>query len=102
MEDYLIDIKKAEGGRDQVIFSGQLTIEQAGKIKSGLLQLISTFSTSLDIIIEDAEDIDLSFLQLLQSFTNLLGKRNIDFTIRWLIDEEQKKLLDGAGFSKWL
>lgn len=102
MEDYLVEIKKTEGERDQFIFSGQLTIEHAGKIKTRLMQLVSSFSSSLDIIMQEVTDFDLSFLQLLQSFINLLAFKNIDYTIRWLIDEEQEKLLVGSGFSKYL
>ncbi len=102
MEDYLVDIKKTKEGRDQLIFSGQLTIEYAGKIKSELIPLTLACSKSLDMIIKEAVDIDLSFLQLVKSFTSLLKKQDIAFTIRWQIDEEQKKMLRGSGFAKWL
>jgi len=104
IKDYHIEFKKADSaaGRDQLVISGRLTVVHAEEIKYRIMQLVSTFSSSLDIIMKEVTDFDLSFLQLLQSFINLLALKSIDYTIRWLIDEEQEKLIVGSGFSKYL
>lgn len=102
MEDYLVELKKTEDERDVLIFSGQLTIEHTDKIKLRLMQLVSAFSSSLNIIVEDVTDFDLSFLQLFESFINFLKIQKINFTFNWQMDEDQMKLLCGSGFSKYL
>ncbi|MDD4191521.1 MAG: hypothetical protein PHI28_09320 [Mangrovibacterium sp.] len=102
MEDYLVAMWKTEGGRDQLVFSGQLIMEHTGEIKSRLMRLMSTFSASLDIVIKEVVDIDLSFLQLFHAFISLLKGLGFDVTVKWLIGEEQLQLLHGTGFSKWL
>jgi len=99
MEDYLVEIKKAAGEKDQLTFSGQLTIEHTNEIKLELMQLVSTFSSSLSIVVEEVTDFDLSFLQLYGSLLNLLKVKNINYTAHWRADEEQMKLLCGSGFS---
>lgn len=102
MNDFHIEIKKNVGERDRLVFSGVLTIDHTDEIKSRLMQMVSTFSSSLNIIIEEVVEFDISFLQLLHSFMNLMKTREIDVTVSWLTDEEQTKLLRAAGFSKYL
>jgi len=104
IKDYHIEFKKADSaaGRDQLVISGRLTVVHAEEIKYRIMQLVSTFSSSLDIIVKEVGEIDLSFLQLIQSFIYLLKTKNINFNINWMIDEEQMKLLCGTGFSKYL
>ena len=103
-KDYHIDFKKVDeaGGHDQLIISGMLTVESAAEIKDRIMQVVSTFSSSLDIVVKEVTELDLSFLQLIQSFIYLLKAKNINFNINWIIDEEQMKLLCGTGFSKYL
>jgi hypothetical protein len=102
MKDYLVEIKKTSGEGNRLIFSGQLTIKYTDEIKLKLTQLVSAVSSSLDIVVEDVADFDLSFLQLFESFILLLKSKDIDCTIDWHIDEEQMKLLCGSGFSKYI
>ncbi|MEL7587676.1 MAG: STAS domain-containing protein [Prolixibacteraceae bacterium] len=102
MNDFHIEIKKNVGERDRLVFSGVLTIDHTDEIKARLMQMVSTFSSSLNIIIEEVVEFDISFLQLLHSFMNLMKTREIDVTVSWLTDEEQTKLLRAAGFSKYL
>ena len=102
MEDYLVDIKKTEKERDLLILSGQLTIENMDEIKLKLMQLVSAFSSSLTIIVEEVTGFDLSFLQLFESFMNFLKIQKVNFTFVWRMDEDQMKLLCGSGFSKYL
>jgi anti-anti-sigma regulatory factor len=101
MEDYLVEIKKTAGEGDRLVFSGRLTIEHTDEIKSTLMRLVSTFSSPLILVTKEVTDFDLSFLQLFESFINLLKTKNINLTINWQMDEEQMKLLCGSGFSKY-
>lgn len=102
MNDFFIKNEKTEGEHDRLILSGLLTISSMDEIKSGLLELVSTFSSSLVIVIEEVVEFDLSFIQLLHSFMNLLTIRKISYTVTWVTDEEQTSLLRAAGFSKYL
>ncbi|MEN6457161.1 MAG: hypothetical protein ABFD10_23140 [Prolixibacteraceae bacterium] len=102
MEDYLVEVKKTEDGRDLLILSGRLTIENMDEIRLKLMQLVSTLSSSLAIVVEEVTNFDLSFLQLFESFRNFLKKQKVNFTFAWQMDEDQMKLLCGSGFSIYL
>lgn len=102
MEDYLVEVKKTEDQRSLLTLSGQLTIEHMDNVKLKLTELVSASPLFLAIVVEEVTDFDLAFLQLLESFINLLKLQNIDFTFAWQMDEDQMKLLCGSGFSKYL
>lgn len=102
MEHYLVEIVQTEGEGDRLVFSGELTLQHTAEMKSSLMRMISVFSSSLNIVVKDITEFDLSFLQLLESFLNALKINHIDFIVNWEADEEQMKLLCGSGFSKYI
>lgn len=102
MNDFFIRLEKTERECDRLVFSGFLTIARMDEIKLRLMQMMSTFSPSLEVIVEEVVEFDLSFVQLFHSFMHLLTIKEIDISVRWLTDEEQTRLLHVAGFSKYL
>ncbi len=85
-----------------MVLSGCLTIGCVDEIKNSILQEQSSFLSSLSIQVEDVVAFDLTFLQLLVSVCGYLKQKNIDVKIDWKIDEDQKRLIVGSGFSKLL
>lgn len=102
MELCHLESRKEDGKKDQLVFSGLLTRENTGKIRLDLLQKVQSLPEHIVIVIKEVTEMDLSFLQLLQSLLNLMAGRNMSFQLNWLIDDEQLRLLHAAGFSKYI
>lgn len=102
MGNYHLEVKNIDGQITRLYLSGMLTAENVDEIKSEILQIKSTFSSSLDVVIKEVMDFDLSFLQMLKSLLAFLKQDSIDVSLNWNVEDEQMKLICGAGFSKYL
>jgi len=85
-------------GLNEVVFSGQLTINNIDKIKEDLKKHLK-FNKSINIITKDVENMDLTFVQLILSLIKS-GKKG-EFEVNTSIDvpDDIKLLLTNAGFS---
>jgi len=81
---------------------GLLVIENAQKIKDELSGIMSKLSDSLEIEISEVDHIDLSFIQLIVSFSDFLNTKNIRLKTNWNLDDEQRKLIESVGLSNEL
>jgi len=81
---------------------GLLVIENAQKIKDELSGIMSKLSDSLEIEISEVDHIDLSFIQLIVSFSAFLNTKNIRLKTNWNLDDEQRKLIESVGLSNEL
>jgi anti-anti-sigma regulatory factor len=81
---------------------GLIVVENAQKIKEELVGVSNKLSDSVEIEIVEVENIDLSFIQLIVSFTSKLREAGIEFILNWNLDEDQRLLFENVGLSNEL
>jgi len=81
---------------------GMLVLENAQLIKNELLKISDILSNQVKITISEPDEIDISFIQLIVAFIRVMDKLNVSFQFNWMIDEDQKVLLDHVGLGQEL
>lgn len=99
-ENFTIHVKKADGVLS-IEFSGQLTINYIQKIKEAVNEKID-FSQDISIGIENPDNLDITFLQLLQSLKTTAELNKKQFTVNAKLPSELESLVSNAGFSDLL
>ncbi|MDG5799403.1 hypothetical protein QA597_03405 [Marinilabiliaceae bacterium ANBcel2] len=99
-DNYNIDYKE-EGNILNMKFSGQLTINSIDKITESVKNHIND-PEKINIMVADAENIDLTFLQLIHSIINQGGKKGYEVETKMDVSEDLKSLIINAGFGKLL
>ena len=97
MENYNIKYKNKKGLLD-IIFSGQLTINNIDKITDSLRSNIKK-PKSVNILSENVGNIDLTFIQLIYSIIKSGKGEGFKASSSIYIPEDLKLLLTNAGFS---
>jgi len=90
VKDYKIT-KENKGNTTKLIVEGNLVLANSVKIKNQFIDLLKKDKES-EIVLDNVNDIDLSFLQLLLS----IYKSNSNIKIKMNISEEHKKLIEVA------
>jgi len=83
---------------NEVVFSGQLIINNIDKIKEDLKKHLK-FNKSLNIITKDVENMDLTFVQLIISLIRSGEKGGIEVNTSINVPDDTRLLLMNAGFS---
>lgn len=83
-------------------FGGFLVIENAQKIKDELVGIFNKLSDSVEIEISEIDNIDLSFIQLIVSFSSQLNESGIKVKYFWKLDDDHRLLFENVGFSNEL
>jgi anti-anti-sigma regulatory factor len=92
-----------ENGQVKMLsIGGSLVVENSLQIKDELLTVLKQLNDSVDIEINAVDDIDLSFIQLMVSFTSELNEKGINYKLRWKLDEEHRVLFENVGFDNEL
>lgn len=79
-------------------FAGDLTVRSGDEIKSFLAQ-ININSQILEVRINEADELDLSFLQILMAFAKKIsGLLGVPSQLSIVANSEQKKMLMNSGF----
>lgn len=86
--------KGSEGSK--LILSGDLSLNNIRGIKEDLAVYLNK-SSNLKIVVKDAVNIDLGFIQLVQSFAWSTLKSNNQVDIEFDVSQEQQKLLINSG-----
>lgn len=81
---------------------GLLVVENAQRIKKELVGMLNQLSDSVEIEINEVDNIDLSFIQLIVSFTSQLNEKGVKFRLNWNLDEDQQSLFENVGLSNEL
>lgn len=103
MENLKFQISSDEKGLvSRLSIGGLLVVENAQKLKQELLGILHKLSNSVQIEIDEVDNIDLSFIQLIVSFTSQLNENGIKFTIKWNLDDDQRTLFENVGLSNEL
>ena len=103
MDNLKIQIFNNEKGLiTNLSIGGLLVVENAQKIKRELVGILNQLSDSVEIEINEVDNIDLSFIQVIVSFISQLNEKGIKFKLDWKLDEDQKLLFENVGFSNEL
>ncbi len=99
-ENFNINFKE---NKDQLemVFSGQLTINSIAKITESVKSHLKN-PTVVNIQVKDADNIDLTFIQLLQAIKNSGKKKGFDVNVSFSVSDDIKTLLKNAGFTNYL
>lgn len=83
-------------GSSLVILSGDLSLNNISDIKSELIKLFNEAKPT-DLLIKNAEVIDLGFIQLLRSFNFSMKERGIKSTVKFELTADQSTILERSG-----
>ncbi len=95
-----VNIKPGRGnnkGKAKVAIKGDLVLDNLETLKEKLIDVISKYK-HIDIHIEETEEVDLSFLQLLVAFHKSVAKKKITSTYTVEFPPSVKELLEHTGF----
>lgn len=97
--DFNTDLSEnAKGKNMRLIFSGYLTLQNANKIKSNLLSQKGDFS-QIELVAKDVRGIDVSFLQLVESFRQTNEQEGKKVKIAMDLPYDLKTLMANAGIA---
>ncbi|MGQ1890222.1 hypothetical protein ACT29H_07240 [Thermophagus sp. OGC60D27] len=99
-ENYSVQISK-EGDSQVVTFSGQLTINYIQNIKDLVGKKIH-FSKDIVVKVENPDNLDITFLQLLESIKATAESNQRKFSASGSLPDELLSLISNSGFSKLL
>jgi hypothetical protein len=81
---------------------GMLVLENAQDIKNELLRALDMLSNKVTVTISQPDELDISFIQLLAAFIRSMDKLQVTYQFNWLIDEDQRILLEHVGLGQEL
>jgi len=99
-ETFNIDYKK-NNNELSIVFSGQLTINSITKITDSVKTNIS-HPSKIEISVKDVENIDLTFIQLIEAIKNSGRKDGYKVTVSMKLSDDLNSLLENAGFKNLL
>ncbi|MFO8001100.1 MAG: hypothetical protein R6U46_07645 [Marinilabilia sp.] len=99
-ENFQIQVKDT-GDEVQLTFSGQLTITHIQKIKDGVGENID-FSKNISVYVDNPENLDITFLQLLQSLKTTAEVNQKQFSVTATLPNELESLVSNSGFADLL
>jgi hypothetical protein len=103
MEDFKYRVIANEQGQVyRLEFGGMLVLANAQRLKSEFVGIVERLSSELEIIVEEPEDIDLSFIQRLVAFIKRMDQLKVVYRFDWKLNEEQKFLFENVGLNNEL
>lgn len=93
MKTYKFEINETENNSSLITIEGVLSLQNSNDIKNDMLDLLK-LNTNYEFLIQNASSIDLSFFQLLESFKKSVKKTEKSLSIRYVLSDEQKKLIN--------
>jgi ABC-type transporter Mla MlaB component len=100
-ENFNIEYKSNKGELD-IILSGQLTIVSIKKITESVKTQLNNKPKKVSITVNDVENIDLTFVQLLQSIKNSGVKNGFEVEVSLKLPDDLSSLIKNAGFGSFL
>lgn len=101
--DYIMSFQKEGGvnGADLLLFGGYLNLQNSQKIKKNLMKQLAG-SAALHIKVEKAEQLDLSFLQLLLGLKIYFKEVRQPVYFDFELNKELESILTTSGFDELL
>lgn len=98
MSAYKIGLSEKDG-RKELRFSGNLIINNIEKIYNELQELL-IIDKPLSVFVENPENIDITFIQLIVSIKKACLESNVDFKVEATLKDDYKQLIEKAGLEK--
>jgi len=103
MEDFKFKVIANEHGQVyRLEFGGMLVLANAQRLKGEFVGVLGRLGRELDIIVEEPEDIDLSFIQLLVAFIKRMDQLKVVYRFDWNLNADQKLLFENVGLNNEL
>lgn len=103
MEDFKFKVIANEHGQVYSLeFGGMLVLANAQRLKDEFVGVVGRLGRELDIIVEEPEDIDLSFIQLLVAFIKRMDQLKVVYRFDWNLNADQKLLFENVGLNNEL
>jgi len=83
-------------GSSQVIISGDLSLNNISDIKNELIKLYNE-AKPIDLLVKNAEVIDLGFIQLIRSFNFSMNEKGVKSKVRFELTDDQSIILERSG-----
>jgi len=99
-ENFNVDFNENKNQLD-VVLSGQLTINSISKITENIKSHLKNPAV-VNIKVKEADNIDLTFIQLLKAIENTGKKKGFEVNISISATEDISSLLTNAGFAGYL
>ncbi|MBZ4676384.1 MAG: hypothetical protein JG782_1003 [Anaerophaga sp.] len=99
-DNFTVQVKD-NGENLELFFSGQLTINYIQKVKEAVGEQVN-FSRDIAVRIDNPDNLDITFLQLLQSMKATTEKNKRKFSVSADLPNELDSLVSNAGFSDLL
>jgi asparagine synthetase A len=99
-ENFLIQVEEVNETLN-IVFSGQLTINYIKKIKDCVNDQID-FSRDISVNVDNPDNLDITFLQLLQSIKTTAELNKRQFMVTTTLPNELEILVSNSGFSDLL
>lgn len=99
-ENFQVQVEENQDGI-KLNFSGQLTIAQIQKIKDAVGEKVD-FTKDIQVEVENPENLDITFLQLLQSLKITAEANKRQFSVSATLPNELESLVSNAGFADLL
>lgn len=78
-------------------FSGQLVINHIERITTLAKEQLD-FDKSLEVVVENCENIDITFVQFVFALQKTWLQKGLDFSVKASVKEELIRLIENAGF----
>jgi len=91
-----------QGQITELEIGGMLVLENSLKLKKEFTGTTRCLSKNVKITISHADEIDLSCIQLIIAFIQLMNVEHVTCQLAWNLEEDQKKLLENVGLSNEL
>ncbi len=76
--------------------SGDVSVSKIGELNAGLLKVASDAPEYL-VRVENVENLDLGFFQVLFAFARKIRGNNGKLTIKWNLDDEYSRIMKESG-----
>jgi hypothetical protein len=97
-DNFTVQVKD-NGENLELLFSGQLTINYIQKIKEAVGEQVN-FLKDIAVKVDNPDNLDITFLQLLQSMKATTEKNKRQFSVSADLPNELNSLVTNAGFSE--
>ncbi|MBN1119091.1 MAG: hypothetical protein JXA77_17910 [Bacteroidales bacterium] len=99
-DNFQVQVKNTDDSLE-VVFNGQLTINYIQKIKDSVGEQID-FSKDILVVVDNPDNLDITFLQLLQSMKKTAELNKRQFSVKTTLPNELESLVSNSGFSDLL
>jgi len=91
-----------QGQITELEIGGMLVLENSLQLKKEFTGTAGCLSKKVKITVSNAEEMDLSCIQLFVAFIKLMNEAHVAYQFAWSLENDQKTLLENVGLSNEL